>query len=390
MSWWWARSVGAAKKKYEEDYEAPRSYRSVGLVIGVTGIVGNSLAEILPLSDTPGGPWKVYGVARRPRPNWNKDHTVEYIQCDVSDPEETQTKLSQLADVTHIFYVTWASRPTEAQNCETNGIMFRNVLRAVIAHAPNLKHICLQTGAKHYLGPFESFGKIEHHSPPFMEDMPRLNVPNFYYTQEDILFEEVKNEKGLTWSVHRPTTIFGFSPYSLMNIIGTLCVYAAICKHEGLILKFPGGKEAWEYYYVASDADLISEQQIWAVVDPNAWNEAFNCNNGDVFKWKHLWKELAEQFGIENYGFVEGEKVTLVELMKDKGPVWDKIVRENQLQPTKLEEVGVWWFVDVILKGGDYVDSMNKSKKHGFLGFRNSKDSMITWIDKMKTYKIVP
>ena len=111
---------------------------------------------------------------------------------------------------------------------------------------------------------------------------------------------------------------------------------------------------------------------------------------GMCFKWKHLWKVLAEQFGIENYGFVEGEKVSLVESMKNKGPVWDKIVRENQLQPTKLEEVGVWWFVDEMLKGGDYVDTMNKSKKHGFLGFRNSKDSMITWIDKMKAYKIVP
>ena len=384
-------SLWILQKKYEEDHEAPRSYQSVGLVIGVTGIVGNSLAEILPLSDTPGGPWKVYGVARRPRPNWNKNYHVEYIQCDVFDTKETQTKLSQLTDVTHIFYVTWASRPTEAQNCETNGTMFRNVLQAVIPHTPNLKHICLQTGTKHYLGPFETFGKIEHHILPFTEDMPRLNVSSFYYTQEDILFDEVKNKDGLTWSVHRPTTIFGFSPYSLMNIIGMFCVYAAICKHEGLTLKFPGNKDAWEYYYVtSSDADLIAEQQIWAVVDPNARNEAFNCNNGDVFKWKDLWKVLAEQFGIENYGFMEGERVTLVDLMKDKSLVWDEIVRENQLQPTKLEEVGVWWFADMMLKGGDFVDSMNKSKEHGFLGFRNSKDSMITWINKMKTYKIVP
>ena len=26
-----------------------------------------------------GGPWKVYGVARRPHPNWNKDYPIEYI-----------------------------------------------------------------------------------------------------------------------------------------------------------------------------------------------------------------------------------------------------------------------------------------------------------------------
>ena len=114
-----------------------------------------------------GGPWKVYGVARCPRPNWNKDYPIEYIQCNFSDPNETKTKLSQLTDVAHIFYVTWASQPTKAQNCETNSIMFRNVLHVVIPHAPNPKHICLQIGIKHYTRPFETFGKIEIPYPTF-------------------------------------------------------------------------------------------------------------------------------------------------------------------------------------------------------------------------------
>ncbi|KAA8536258.1 hypothetical protein F0562_028736 [Nyssa sinensis] len=233
MSWWWAGAIGAAKKKFEED-DAPPKYQSVGLIIGVTGIVGNSLAEILPLSDTPGGPWKVYGVARRPQPSWNADNPIEYMQCDVSDPDETQSKLSNLKDVTHIFYVTWTSRPTEAENCEINGNMLRNVLNSVIPNAPNLQHICLQTGRKHYVGPFELIGKLQPHDLPFQEDLPRLDAGNFYYTLEDILYEEVEKKEGLTWSVHRPGVIFGFSPYSLMNLIGTLCVYASICKHEGV------------------------------------------------------------------------------------------------------------------------------------------------------------
>ncbi|KAF8410162.1 hypothetical protein HHK36_002684 [Tetracentron sinense] len=381
------------EKKFDED-EGPRQYQSVGLVIGVTGIVGNSLAEILPLSDTPGGPWKVYGVARRPRPSWNADHPVEYIQCDISDSDNTLTKLSPLTDVTHIFYVTWTSRPTEAENCEANGAMFRNVLRAVIPNAPNLQHICLQTGSKHYVGPFEAFGKIEPHDPPFHEDLPRLNVPNFHYILEDILFEEAEKKEDLTWSIHRPHVIFGFSAYSLMNLIGTLCVYATICKQEGTPLRFPGTGVAWEGYADASDADLIAEHQIWASVDPLAKKEAFNCTNGDVFKWKHLWKVLGEQFGVECREFEEDlltPKLTLEEMMKDKGPVWDEIVRENELLPTKLEEVGVWWFADIVLGNKvSQLSSMNKSKEHGFLGFRNSKTSFISWIDKMKAYKIVP
>ncbi|KAI7755697.1 hypothetical protein M8C21_032601 [Ambrosia artemisiifolia] len=400
MSWWWAGAIGAAKKRLDDD-DAPPKYQSVALIVGVTGIVGNSLAEILPLSDTPGGPWKVYGVARRPRPQWNADHPIEYIQCDVSDPDDTKNKLGDLKDVTHLFYVTWANRVTESENCEINGKMFKNVLDAVIPNSPSLQHVSLQTGRKHYLGPFELYGKVAH-DPPFYEDLPRLDVPNFYYTLEDILFSSVeqnnsnraeqneKNEK-LTWSVHRPGTIFGFSPYSMMNILGALCVYAAICKHEGVPFKFPGSKEAWERYADCSDADLIAEQHIWAAVDPYAKNEAFNISNGDVFKWKHFWKVLAEQFEVEDGGFDEAQgKVSMVEMMKDKGGVWDEIVREKGLVVTKLEEVAVWWFVDMILGGECMLDSMNKSKEHGFLGFRNSKSSLISWVDKMKGYKIVP
>ncbi|KAH9752670.1 3-oxo-Delta(4,5)-steroid 5-beta-reductase [Citrus sinensis] len=386
MSWRWAGSIGAAKNKLEEDARL-QDYQNVGLVVGVTGIVGNSLAEILPRSDTPGGPWKIYGVARRPRPNWNAKYPIDYIQCDVSDPDDTQAKLSKLADVTHIFYVTWASRPTEAENCQINGAMFRNVLRSVIPNAPNLRHICLQTGGKHYVGPFECIGKIPSHDPPFTEDLPRLNVPLFYSNQEDILFEEVDKRRGLTWSIHRPSGIFGFSPYSLMNIIGILCVYAAICKHEGAPLVFHGTRDAWEGFQEFSDAELVAEQEIWAAVAPNARNEAFNCTNGDVFKWKHLWKVLAEQFEIENYGFGEemgSERVRLEEVMKGKESAWEEIVRENQLQPTKLNEVAVWSYADVVLNiGAGYFVSMNKSKEHGFLGFRNSKNSFITWINRV-------
>ncbi|GAB4839336.1 mitochondrial peripheral inner membrane protein [Ancistrocladus abbreviatus] len=394
MSWWWAGAIGAAKKKFDED-DVPRStqFQSVALIVGVTGLVGNSLAEILPLSDTPGGPWKVYGVARRPRPSWNADHPIEYIQCDISDEQDSLTKLSALTDVTDIFYVTWTNRKTEVENCEANGKMFRNVLNALIPNAPNLRHICLQTGLKHYTGPFESYGKMRSHEPPFTEDLPRLDAPNFYYTVEDILFEEAGKKDGLTWSVHRPGTIFGFSPYSMMNLVGSLCIYAAICKHEGKPLIFPGTKSAWEGYSVASDADLIAEHQIWAAVDPYAKNEAFNCSNGDVFRWKHMWSVLAEQFGVEYVGFDEreedGSRFSFQETMKGKGEVWEEIVRENGLLETKLEEVG-WWFLDFAFMGEWPLNNMNKSKEHGFVGFRNTKNSFISWIDKMKAYKTVP
>lgn len=145
---------------------------------------------------------------------------------------------------------------------QANAAMLLNILRIVIPNAPNLRHVSLQTGTKHYIGPFETFGKIDPHDLPCSEDLPRLNAPNFYYALEDVLLEELGKNEDITWSVHRPGVTFGFSPYSLVNIVAMLSVYAATCKYEGVRLKFPGNKGAWNCYSDASDADLIAEQQI--------------------------------------------------------------------------------------------------------------------------------
>ncbi|KAJ6905808.1 hypothetical protein NC652_023536 [Populus alba x Populus x berolinensis] len=118
-------------------------------------------------------------------------------------------KLSKLTDVTHIFYVAWASKSTEAENCIFNSTILHNVLKAVIPKNPNLQHICLQTGRKHYLGSFESCLRFSSHDPPLHEDLPR------------------------------PGAIFGFSPACLLNMASTLSAYATISKYEGLPLMFP-------------------------------------------------------------------------------------------------------------------------------------------------------
>lgn len=81
---------------------------------------------------------------------------------------------------------------------------------------------------------------------PPCEDLHMLPVPNFYYTLKDIIFAAPNNKEGLTWSIHCSTHIFGFSPWSLMNVLGTLCVYTTIFKHEELSFKYPGNNISWE------------------------------------------------------------------------------------------------------------------------------------------------
>ncbi|RWR82954.1 putative steroid 5beta-reductase [Cinnamomum micranthum f. kanehirae] len=172
--------------------------------------------------------------------------------------------------------------------------MLRHVLHSLLSNAPNLLHISLQTGTKHYVGPFEFFSKIRPHDPPFHEDLPRLPVPNFYYALEDILFEETS--KG-------PVPSAFTRPSASTRAAGS------------------SSRGVWDGYLDCSDADLMAEQHIWAAVDPFAQNEAFNCVNGDVFKWKQLWRVLAGKFEMEWVEMEEGREsgFSLVEMMKGKG-----------------------------------------------------------------------
>lgn len=393
MSWWWAGAVGAVKKSQEE--RAASSFQSVALVVGSTGIVGTSLVDILPRHDTPGGPWKVYAVSRRPLPPWAPPPSpaVTHLPLDLADPGAVAEALAPLTDITHVFYAAWSSHPTEAKNREANSAMLRNVLSVVVPGCPALAHVCLQTGRKHYIGPYEAIGKIPVPDPPYTEDMPRLDYPNFYYDQEDVLFDEVSRRDGaVSWSVHRPAVVFGFSPRSAMNVVASLCVYAAICRKEGAVLRWPGSRVAWEGFSDASDADLVAEQEVWAAVDPLAKNESFNCSNGDLYKWKQLWPMVADRFGVEWVGY-EGEdsRFMLADAMAGKEAVWAEILHEKELVTTELQEIANWWFLDAVFNvKSEHLDSMNKSKEHGFLGFRNTAKSFNAWIDKMKAFKVVP
>ncbi|KAL2930060.1 hypothetical protein RDABS01_035470 [Bienertia sinuspersici] len=322
-----------------ENGDVPSRYQNVALIVGVTGISGNSLADILQLTAAPGGRWKVYGVARRRQPEWQFHHNhVQYIQCEMVDPEDTQAKLSHLSDVTHIFYVGWVTKSTEAES----------------------QHICLQTGQKYALPIPDSLSEIQH-EPQFVEDFPREAITNCYYSMEDILCEQVQRKENLTWSIHRPAVMFGFSPYSTRNIVGRRL----------------GGRAA-----------------MWGAIYQQGKSHAFNCSNGDMFKWKDLWKVLADEFGVKFVEFEDGSD-SLEEMMREKGPVWDHIVQEKELLTTRLEEIGTWWYVDSVLRreavsSSPFNRSMEKSKEFGFWGSRDTIESFRFWIEHTRRYKIVP
>nr|GFC84501.1 hypothetical protein [Tanacetum cinerariifolium] len=108
------------------------------------------------------------------------------VAADLHDPASVKQALADLKP-THVFLTTWSRQATEAENIRVNGAMVRNVLDA-LSPAKSVRHVALVTGLKHYLGPFEAYGKGTLPQTPFRESQGRLDIENFYYAQEDEVF----------------------------------------------------------------------------------------------------------------------------------------------------------------------------------------------------------
>jgi nucleoside-diphosphate-sugar epimerase len=349
------------------------------LIVGVSGIAGSSLADLLLAS----GDWTVYGVARRPG---NRAGLLP-IAVDLQDAAATNHAL-QAVQPTHVFLTTWLRQPTEAENIVVNAGMVRHVLAAV-SSAKTVEHVALVTGLKHYLGPFEAYGKGALPATPFREEQPRLDIENFYYAQEDELFAAAARDH-YTWTVHRPHTIIGYAVGNAMNMGTTLAVYASICKELGKPMQFPGSSVQWNSLTDMTDARLLAKQLLWAVNTPAAHNQAFNVVNGDVFRWKWMWKRLAAWFDVPAED-LQGEGIPLETQLQHAAPIWKQIAAKHNLVEPDINVLTSAWHTDADLgRPIEVVTDMSKSRKLGFTAYQPTDESFFDLFQKLRAARLIP
>jgi len=348
------------------------------LVVGVTGISGGNVATRLLADD-----WTVLGLCRNPD---NVDARIETLTADLEDADSVKSAIEGIKP-THVFYTTWSRQPTEAENCDVNGRMLQNLLDAVSVEG-SVRHVALVTGLKHYLGPFEAYAKVQPDT-PFSEEQARLPYENFYYVQEDILFAAAERD-GFTWTVHRPHTLIGYALGNAMNMGVTLAAYAAICRETERGFHFPGSREQWEAVTDVTDAGLLADHLVWAATTPAAANQALNIVNGDVFRWRRLWPQLADALEVEAVGF-NGEVTPLQDQMADASEVWPEIVRRHDLRDTDVEKIASWWHTDADLgRTIETFTDMGRSRRLGFDGIRDTQSSFLELFDRLRADRIVP
>jgi nucleoside-diphosphate-sugar epimerase len=266
--------------------------------------------------------------------------------------------------------------------------MVRNVLDAV-SQAKSTQHVALVTGLKHYLGPFENYGKGHLPATPFREEQPRLNVENFYYAQEDELFAAAKRD-GYGWSVHRPHTLIGYAVGNAMNMGSTLAVYASICKELGKPMLFPGSSVQWNSLTDVTDARVLAQQLLWAATTPAARNQAFNVVNGDIFRWNWMWKRIAGWFDVEA-SELHGEGTPLEKQLAHAAPIWKGIAEKYGLKEADINVLASPWHTDADLgRPVEVVTDMSKSRKAGFTAYQATDDSFFDLFERLRSDRLIP
>jgi len=348
------------------------------LIVGASGIVGSATAKLL-LSEG----WQVAALSRTPAP---QDGVIP-VAADLHDPASLAAALGDIAP-THIFIATWSRQATEAENIRVNSAMVRNLLDAVRAKK-SVAHVALVTGLKHYLGPFESYGKGVLPQTPFREDQDRLDIDNFYYAQEDEVFEAAARD-GFSWSVHRPHTIIGQAVGNAMNMGTTLAVHAMICRELGRPFHFPGVEMQWNGLTDMTDAGMLAKHMLWAATTPAAANQAFNVTNGDVFRWSWMWQRIAGWFGIQGEVF-DGKVRTLEAQMAGDAEAWRSIATKYDLAEPDIDRLISPWHTDADLgRPIEVVTDMSKSRRLGFREFIATDDAFYALFDTLRAERLIP
>ncbi|OXM72470.1 MULTISPECIES: SDR family oxidoreductase [Amycolatopsis] len=347
------------------------------LVVGAHGVIGGAVAQRLRDHDRP-----VATLARR-GPVTLPDGSVidDHVQVDLLDPAATAAALAGRADITEVVFAAYVERETMAATVGPNVAMLRNLLDALHASASAVRHVVLIGGGK-------SYGEhLGHYKTPAKESDPRFLGPIFYNDQEDLLWTDAERA-GYTWTVLRPDGVLGVSLGSPMNLVTGLAVFAAVSKHQGVPLRFPGTPQVWTALHQATDARIVAGAVEWALDSPAARGEVFNVTNGDHFRWQHLWPDIAGFFGMPA---APPQPMPLAEQMADKGATWGALAAAHELRPLPLSALASWPFIDGWLaNGADMVQSTIKIRRAGFTECIDTHDSFLDNLDRMRALRLIP
>ena len=343
------------------------------LVIGGLGVTGRYIISELISQKI----WDVVGISRS-KPSVNS--SVSFLSVDINDQNQSLEALSKIEGITHVFYTARDDKGDLSQQAIKNRKMLSNVISGLQHSSSSIEHIHLMHGMKAYgnfLGPFKT---------PALETDPRVPINLSYYAQEDVLIRLQENVSW-SWSTLRPGAVLGVTLGYSGNLISIIGFYASICKYMGWPLWYPGTEAGFNALRQTCNAELLAKAAVWVSTNKNCVNQSFNVHNGDLFRWRDLWPQIADFFKIKNAGPLN---LRLNDLMKDKDLIWKEIAKKNDLCFDDINKLVSWDYSNVFHNSWDSFADSNKIKSTGFKEYANSTESIFKYLRQLQLEKIIP
>ncbi|MGB7486527.1 MAG: SDR family oxidoreductase [Phormidesmis sp.] len=348
------------------------------LVAGCTGVNGYAVSRYFEQLSEKANGWQLKTLARGD--DQYGFNSASHISVDLLDSDAVDAAAEKFSDITHIFYGVLAPSDDPKEEADLNARMFETLLKTVDRVSPNFERVIFLQGGKVYgahLGVYKS---------PAKEDDSRHFPPNLYFRHEDFA-KAFSAAKDWGWTALRPDIVIGHSVGSAMNMGNLIGVYASLCKELGLDLHFPGSAKAYEILVNTCDSDLVAMAADWAIAQKA--DGAFNITNGDVFRWKHVWPQIADHFGLK---VAEPQPFDMQTRLSAQSEVWSGMVEKYGLEKHDVLDLGQGSFGDFIFNvEADAIFDVNKARRAGFQVMnRDSGQSFIRHFEAMQAAKLIP
>ena len=355
---------------------APASMNSVALVVGVTGVTGTPLAEELL-----GLGWKVYGVSRRPPALKAGTPLGRFVHfaIDLQDAQAAPSLAAQCADVTHVFYCAH-------DGSSENRVRMIGHLLTAMSGMRGVVNINLMQGMKYYgsnLGPFRT---------PAKETDSRVAGCEVYYNEEDIVLRW-QHDAPWTWTAFRPHAVCGYTAGNPLNLATVIAVYGSILREAGQPFAFPGSDASFGTLFQLVDAGLLARAAIHVSTMPGCGNQAYNINNGDVFRWKYMWPALAKFFGLAP-GLPS--ETSLSNFLAQQQSAWAAIAAKHRLVGFPFEHAARWAKGDYTGRNSrlacehDIIADTLRLRKTGFNEVLDSEAMFLRIFEQLRNARVIP
>ncbi|KGT86799.1 MAG: SDR family oxidoreductase [Pantoea sp. Morm] len=344
----------------------------VALVAGATGIVGSNLVKTL-LQDG----WEVIGLSRQALPH---PDSIPVVCVDLLDEKQSEKVLQQLSSITHIFFSAWVNAANWTDMVGPNVTMLRNLVSNIEKVAP-LQTVSLMQGYKVYgahLGPFKT---------PARESDPGVPGAEFNAAQLAWL-SDFQHGKAWHWNAIRPGVVGSAVSGNTMNLALSIALYASLCQSLGLPLRFPGSERTWNSIVDHTDAGLLAEATIWAATTPGAANQAFNVNNGDIWRWSELWPRIARWFQLECAPPV---RLSFHQMFRDYQSAWRDMALTHNLVEADILQINDGQFADFVF-GWEYdmFGDGSKLRRAGFQKMQATDEMFFSLFRELRSFHHIP